>query len=421
MLEPFKGEFFMHPAALDYSGNTCSNACAYCFASLRCEERRASVVKLSKLCLGKSGNRSHTDWLFNQGYPVCISNRSDPFAASNSDNTGVVLDLMDMVPNGVFFQTKGLAGCYDYDMLDKFKKQNVVVYITISAMDDAISRRVEPGAPLPERRLELAEYAKKRGWFVEVGVNPCVKEWMPPKDFDKLVDRLDGIGVDSYFMQSLSLNKKDIGLMNAARRGRLDDRAVADAVGDLCGENGDHDYFVKQYFRLYGMGKSVHINDTPLPSRMMDREVEHLGKGVNPVHSFINFAWDENARTGRTLFTFDDFLGVMFKGNPEMETYANGDLYKYIMVVNRALWKTSNRVKNARTFRDVYGICWDSKQVCNSPQNRFCFAVVVDREGRPVLDDYGHKQLYFLGRDEEKRRNHARTVLVDDIEGKEVK
>lgn len=421
MLEPFKGEFFMHPAALDYSGNTCSNACAYCFASLRSEERRAQVRKISNLCLGKADGTSHTDWLFNQGYPVCMSNRSDPFATSNRDNTGVVLQLMDMVPNGVFFQTKGLSRGVDYSLLDGFKKKNVVMYITIDTLNDEICKRIEPGAPLPQQRIELAAYAKSRGWFVEVGLNPCVREWMPDGDFETLVGKLDDAGVDGYFLQNLSLNKVDVSRMNAARRARLDEKAVIDAVEDRVGDAGDHDAFVRRYFWLVKNGKVAHIGITPLKSRLMALECEHLGKAVTPVCSFVDYAWDENERTGKNVYTFSDFLGFMTKGNEEMLSYSHGDLYKYIMVVNRALWKSSNRVKSARTFTDVYNICWNMGGVYNSPQNRFCFAKIVGSDGKAVRDEFGNIQLYFLGRDEEMRRKHARTVSVGEIEGKEVR
>lgn len=421
MLEPFKGEFFMHPAALDYSGNTCSNACAYCFASLRSEVRRANVVKLSKLCLGKSENRIHTDWLFNQGYPVCMSNRSDPFATSNADNTVVALQLLDMVPNGVFFQTKGLSKGFDFSDLDKFKKKNVVVYITIDTLNDETCRKIEPGAPLPRQRIELARYAKSRGWFVEIGLNPCVREWMPDAEFEDLVGVLDDVGVDGYFLQSLSLNKVDMDRMNAARRSRLDDSAVVDAVEDRCGERGFHDEFVRRYYWLLKHGKVAHIGITPLKSPLMDLECIHLGKSITPVCSFVNYAWDENLRTGKNVFTFSDFLSFMTRGNEEMLSYSNGDLYKYIMTVNRALWKTSNRVKSARTFTDIYNICWNMHGVYNSPQNRFCFAKIVGDDGKAERDEYGDIQLYFLGRDEELRNKHSRTVSVAEIKGREVR
>lgn len=416
MLDTFKGEFFMHPAALEFSGNTCSNACAYCFASLRAEERTAQVRKLANLCLGKSAGTSHIDWLFNNGYPICVSNRSDPFATSNRDNTGVVLQLLDMVPNGVFFQTKGLSKGVDYSLLDGFKKQNVVVYITIDTMNDEICKRIEPGAPLPSARLELAKYAKSRGWFVEIGINPCVKEWLSDADFEKLIEKTSEIGVDGYFLSFLSLGAKDIKVMNSSRLGRLGDKPVDDSVND----KGDVACYVDRYHRLLDLGKVAHIGITPYKSPLMDLECAKLGKAINPVCSFVNWAWDKNQLVGSTVFTFADFISVMFRGNPEMATYSHSELYKYIMTVNRALWKSNNKVKSIRTFEEVYRTCWNFQTLRNSPQNRFCFAKIVDSSGKAIRDDYGNIKLYFLGRDRDARRNNIRTISIDDLKRKGV-
>lgn len=415
MLEPFKGEFLFHPAALDYSGNVCSNACAYCFASLRSEDRRAQVRKLSNLCLGKAEGRSHTDWLFNQGYPICVSNRSDPFATSNRDNTGVVLQLLDMVPNGVFFQTKGLSKGVDYSLLDGFKKKNVVMYITIDTIRDDICKRIEPGAPLPEARFELAEYAKKRGWFVYIGINPCWKPWLPEADFDKLVEKLDNIGVDNYFLQPLSLNSQDVQRMNEARRKRLPDEEIKDAL--TC--SGDESYYVDCYYKLVDAKKNAHIVGTPLPSRVVDLACNALGKAVNSAHSFVNYAWDESKRTGKVVYTFDDFLSVMFKNNPEMREYSNGELYKYIMCINRALWKSSNFVKSIRDFGGVYKTVWNEHGITYSPLNNCAFSEIT-KDGKSYRDDYGNKVFYFLGRDKDQYEKAERTIDIADLERKGV-
>lgn len=417
MLEPFKGELFIHPAALDYSGNVCSNACAYCFASLRSEDRRAQVRKLSNLCLGKAEGRSHTDWLFNQGYPICVSNRSDPFATSNRDNTGVILQLLDMVPNGVFFQTKGLSKGVDYSLLDGFKKENVVMYITIDTMDDDICRRIEPGAPLPRARIELAKYAKSRGWEVIIGLNPLVKEWMPEERLIELEDELLGYGIDRYLMMPLSLNSKDVSGMNAPRRARLEDSVVKSAI--------EHDaawtHWNEQYWRMnHKAGLHVYSVNGWRPCHMDDLACARLGKHMNSVQHFVDFAWDENARSGKNVFSFRDFANVMTAGNPEMWEYENGDIYKYIMCVNRAVWKDGGLAKSARTFIDVYRVLWNEKRIVHSPQNICVFTVLIGEDGKPVKDDYGDIQIVFLGGGSFNPRDRKAAMTADDLKGKGV-
>ena len=414
MLEPFKGELFIHPAALDYSGNLCSNNCAYCFASLRTQDRRASVKKLIDLCLGKSSGKSMTDWLFNQGYPVCVSNKSDPFAATNWDNTPQIFEALDYAPNGVFIQTKG--GKDDMKICDGLKKENVVMYITISTLDEKISRRVEPGAPLPKHRIELAKYAKARGWEVIIGINPCTKAWMPEADLIALEDELLAAGIDRYLIMPLSLNSKDVAGMCAARRAMLDDATVEAAVK----HTDDHFHWRDQYRRMNRRGLHAYSVQGPLPCHMDELACKRLGKHINSVQHFTDYGWDEHARSGKTIFKFEDFLRTMTEGNPEMLTYRHVDCYKYIMCVNRALWKAGGLAKTAKSFVDVYRVLWNAGSLAHSPQNLWCFTKLITADGKPLRDYNGDIQLAFLGGGPIPSRDRKAAMTVDDLKGKGV-
>lgn len=415
MLDVFKGELFIHPAALDYSGNLCSNACAYCFASMRSQDRRASVKKLIDLCLGKASGRALADWLFNKGYPVCVSNRSDPFATSNEDNTPQILQALDLSPNGVFIQTKG--GRNDMKMLDAVKKRNVVVYITIDTMDEAISRRVEPGAMSPRHRVELAKYAKSRGWEVIIGLNPLVAEWMPEKSIIALEDELAAAGIDRYLAMPLSLNTKDVNGMSEARRSMFEPSVVSDATG----HGGAWQHWISQYWRMNKKGLHVYSVNGCLPCHMDDLACAKLGKHMNSVQHFVDFAWDENKRSGKLVFTFRDFLKVMTAGNPEMLEYENRNIYKYILCVNRAIWKEGGIAKAASKYSDVYRVLWNDRRMVHSPRNIWCFTVIIDADGKPVRDYYGDIQLAFVGGGQIGYKDRKATMTADDLDGKGVK
>ena len=415
MLDVFKGEFFIHPAALDYSGNVCSNNCAYCFASMRSEDRRASVKKLIDLCLGKASGKTLADWLFNQGYPVCISNRSDPFATSNENNTPQILQAMDLVPNGIFFQTKG--GRNDMKMLDAVKKENVVMYITISAMREEISKRVEPGAMLPRHRIELAKYAKARGWEVIIGLNPMWKPWISEAEIIELEDELKASGIDRYLMMPLSMNAKDLDGMNKVRRARMPDVETADA----CSKDGEGFAFWKeQFWRMTRKGLRVFSLPMVTPCHMDDDACTRLGKHMNSIQHWTDFAYDEFDRSGKRVFTFSDFLGVMTKGNDDLLSYRNKDCFKYILCCNRALWKQGGLAKTADSFVDVYRVCWNEDALVYSPRRKLCFTTLADKDGKPVRDDYGDIQLVFCGRDD-WRRERKPLMTVEDLAGKGVR
>lgn len=423
MLSQFLGEFFTHPAALDYSGNTCSNNCAYCFASLRTETRTANPKHLWDRCTRQNirpGRKpSMTDWFFDRGYAICVSNRSDPFAASNLADTPIVLQALDMVPNGVFFQTKGMARGWDVSMLDGFRKRNVMMYITISTLDEGISRRVEPGAPLPQARVELARYAKSRGWGVEIGINPCHKAWLPMKDIERLMETMDEIGVRQFYAQPLSLREKEYEVMPDARRNRMPRSEIENAFVRY----GDWEYVLGVMRLMNQHGFDCFVNGTPLISPLMDDECKVLGKCVNPVQRFNNWAHRELIAGRQKVFRFGDFIRVMFDGNPDMAELENRTLYQYCMNGSRDEWRANRLAKTAKTFTDVYRVCWNTRRFGASPQNSLGFAVILDDDGRPVRDEYGDKLIYDLWDDPAHQENVTEcdgTVRASDLRRKGV-
>jgi len=62
MLEVFLGGYLFHPAATDYSGDTCLNGCAYCFANIN-KEARAGNLKGAISALYKKEPKSYQDLL----------------------------------------------------------------------------------------------------------------------------------------------------------------------------------------------------------------------------------------------------------------------------------------------------------------------------------------------------------------------
>lgn len=416
MLDQFKGEIFHHPAALEYSGNTCSHSCAYCFANTRSSERRFSVAALAKLCLGRSRSDSLSAWLFNHGHAVCVSNRSDPFCRSNRDNTPAVFELLDLVENGVYIQTKGVSDTRNWDVLDRFRKRNVVVYITISGVRDAVLKRVEPGAPLYSERVRLAKYCKARGWNVVIGLNPCFEPWLGESEIDEVVDELNGVGIDEYFIEPLWLNRATYELYPASRRERMPEREV----GGVFDHHSDGVFYAfRQTARLYKRGLRVYTQGLPKRTEYGLDGYRLLGKTMNPVYTFVNWAYETNAATGKNVFTFTDFLKVMLKGNEEFVEYRNRDFYKYIMCVNRGVWKRDSLARTAKSLEDVYRVCWNNLSIHNSPQKLPCF-YTVGHDGKPTLDDNGDVEIKFLG-ETGIGSNRMQYAPADELGGKEVR
>jgi DNA repair photolyase len=80
MLERFIGAYLFQPAAFDYSGDTCPNGCAYCFANINKADRSANLTGAVKKFY-RQEPKTYDDMLLRDGYPICVSNRSDPFTS----------------------------------------------------------------------------------------------------------------------------------------------------------------------------------------------------------------------------------------------------------------------------------------------------------------------------------------------------
>ena len=222
MIKYFSAEFLLHPCALDYSGNTCSHNCFYCFANIKKKERHANLRQTYNLLSGKSKSNTITNALLKLGYAICVSNRSDPFSDNNYKFTLPVLQMLAKRENGIFFQTKGGKGIDDALKILK-NKDNVIWYITITSLSEKISRQIEPNAPLPIERIKLAKKLKQNGQEVIIAINPCEPEWMPEKDMRELEDRMAEIDVFHYVFQPLHISrimmaKKELPLLSEEKK-----------------------------------------------------------------------------------------------------------------------------------------------------------------------------------------------------------
>jgi len=192
MLETFIGGYLFHPAALDYSGPTCTNGCVYCFANINKSERKASL-KQAITCLYKKEATTYRDLLVKLGYPICVSNRSDPFSRNNARETAQLFSCLSEFSNGIFIQTKCGPGM-DEAIVALNGKSNVVWYITVTTMRDDLSKQIEPFAPASSERLAWAKKLHDMGYLVVIAVNPCTDIWMPMSDLQDLMRYMKGAG-----------------------------------------------------------------------------------------------------------------------------------------------------------------------------------------------------------------------------------
>ena len=204
MITPYFGEFLIIPMPLELSLERCSNSCAYCFSNLNGYKMKRSIQSILNHLQGFGTRKDQASLLLREKRPICFSNRSDPFAASNYKNAIAICELCEALDIDIAFQTKGGKGIDD---VLSFVKPSIW-YITISQDDDGLRKRLEPGTIAINARLKLIEKLVAKGHMVNVGVNPFVPEWI--KDCRQLVRNIKKAGCYGITVEGLHFSNEQV-------------------------------------------------------------------------------------------------------------------------------------------------------------------------------------------------------------------
>ncbi|OPY52774.1 MAG: Radical SAM superfamily protein [Methanosaeta sp. PtaU1.Bin112] len=178
--DPWKSELCTCPAKLSLNPYTgCPHGCLYCYASsyiLRFAECRPKADLLRRLVRESSR--------ISPGTLVSLSNSSDPYPPQEE---GLRLSrgcLQILKERGLCAQvvTKSHLVARDADLLSEMK---ACVAITITSLSESICRKLEPGAPSPERRLDAMAKLSAKGVPISARIDPII-----PGINDEEIDQL---------------------------------------------------------------------------------------------------------------------------------------------------------------------------------------------------------------------------------------
>lgn len=376
MLDVFFGGLLFHPAALDYSDETCSHGCAYCFANINKAYREGDLEGAIRR-LWRKDDTTLTGWLLREGYPICVSNRTDGFAANNLRNTRALFTHLAERENGVFIQTKGGDGIGEIiEMLPK----KPVIYISITMLDDDLAKTVEKNAPLPSARLALARHFIERGYTVVAAINPCNKSWLPPDHFRELHRRFAEAGVKNVVIEMLDMGTMRLRKIGEARQIRL--VKATDTIGA-----DDRQYVRECTGALVAAGFQVAKKGMPWASEFYTPVEATLGKVMPSLQTFINQLYARQATEVRYA-EFIEWVGrhlavdVPVRGNA---------LRGYLLRNGFDTWKAHQRVD---TFRELMNIAWNDPKTHIGLQNHALLTTVKDN-GIPARDADGNVILMF--------------------------
>ncbi|MGB3920078.1 SPL family radical SAM protein [Methanothrix sp.] len=187
--DPWKSELCTCPDKLSLNPYTgCPHGCLYCYAS--------SYIPCFSSCRPKADLLRRLDReaaRIGPGPFVAISNSSDPYPPMEEDlglTRGCLRILMERNFQ-VQLVTKSDLVTRDIDILSGM---GATVAITITTVDEGLSRRLEPGAPSPKRRLSALKKLSEAGIYVSSRIDPIIPG-INDRKIEDLVIALSSAGV----------------------------------------------------------------------------------------------------------------------------------------------------------------------------------------------------------------------------------
>lgn len=348
----FKGEFLWHPAPLELSGDSCSNNCCYCFANIRNAHLQIDQKGVFNFFSTISTGNTLEKILVRAGFPICVSNRTDPLSDSNWGDFRHLAEIFNSIENGIYWQTKGGREEYNAEFLDIIsKKKKQVVYITITTLNDDISRHIEPRAAVASERLNFAKELRKRGIDVIVAVNPMVRAWMSDEDFERLCIFCRDNGINKMMAQSLHLSKAEIATFSEARKrsfyGLDYEKEVSEQTEGLISLCDIRALKAREY------GIKYNYPDNKLHSGYEESVRESLGKCFPTIGSFIDWCY-ENKQDGDEI-TFEDFYNALtcHSGLKEFFEESLPHIDGYLFKNARQVWRGSYLAQSIKNYKEL--------------------------------------------------------------------
>ncbi len=168
VFDPWKSQLCTCPDKFTFNPYTgCDHGCLYCYAS--------SYIPRFYDCRPKKNllSRLKREAARLKGELVSISNSSDPYPRLEQ-KTGLTRRCLEILAESccrLQIVTKSDLVVRDIDIL---KKVPCVVSVTVLTVDDGLSGKLEPGAPVSSRRLEAIDTLVKEGVPTTVRIDPVI-------------------------------------------------------------------------------------------------------------------------------------------------------------------------------------------------------------------------------------------------------
>ena len=109
--------------------------------------------------------------------PIAIGTNTDPYQPVERDHILMrpILQVLSDFRHPVWITTRGTTVERDIDLIAPLAAQGLAaVSISVTTLDDALARKMEPRAPAPRRRLQMIERLARAGIPVRIQVSPLI-------------------------------------------------------------------------------------------------------------------------------------------------------------------------------------------------------------------------------------------------------
>ena len=167
----FHGDYTLDPY------QKCDMGCIYCDSSEGIVYIKSNVVEILSNEIDRVGNGT-----------IIVGSVSDPYQRIESKEKLTQSIIKKLIDNNISFHmlTKSDLVLRDIDYMKEYKK--VRITISISTMDNKISKIIEPNAPTPDKRLEVVKRLSETGIKTGVAIMPILP-FITDKDVDRIVSK----------------------------------------------------------------------------------------------------------------------------------------------------------------------------------------------------------------------------------------
>lgn len=371
------GLFLNSTSALAADFNWCSHSCQYCFANLNKPDRKANVKQAFNLLseLWQTNDKeqwkrqTYTAHLLREGYPVVLSNHVDPLASSNAVQALPFVEALTALDIPVSFMTKwGKRRDVDH-LFDLIDSKPSSIYVSVATLNPDIVRVCEPGAPLPEERLQYIREAVSRGHAVNAGINPVIPGWID--DPDAIAKALKDAGVHGVYIAKLHLSCDQI--KNIPERGRV---ALTEEVIEAGKNHAKHAELnllyqeVREACRKVGL--SIYDSQQREASDFFEPGQRLYSKKMPLLQDFVNHC--HTTKQAGDLIFWEEFRDFFV---PLLPTGTWG-LRDHLNAVAAANSLNGLYIPQRMDYEELLWHCWQHTETILCPANVDCFAWAGD-------------------------------------------